>query len=120
MDDEPMVREVARRVLKTSGYDCVEADSVEGAIDVLRATRVIAAMLDMRLPQGGSGLDVLTNLRRIPEFRDIPVLIVTGAALTDAEVSAIAKQRGFVFFKPEGFTVIVDFLNRLTGRDTSG
>jgi CheY-like chemotaxis protein len=120
LDDEPIVRQAARRFLKGSGYGCVEADTVDGAIELLRTTRVIAAMLDMRLPEGRTGLDVLTDLRRLPEFREIPVLIVTGSILTDAEVAAIAKLRGFVFFKPEGFSTIVNFLDRLTGRDTSG
>jgi CheY-like chemotaxis protein len=120
LDDEPIVRQAARRFLKGSGYGCVEADTVDGAIELLHTTRVIAAMLDMRLPEGRTGLDVLTDLRRLPEFREIPVLIVTGSILTDAEVAAIAKLRGFVFFKPEGFSTIVNFLDRLTGRDTSG
>jgi len=120
MDDEPIVREVARRFLHGSGYGCVEADSVDGALEVLRTTSVIAAMLDMRLPDGRTGLDALTNLRRLPEFRTIPVLIVTGSVLTELEVAAIAKQRAFVFFKPEGFSTIVNFLDRLTGRDRSG
>lgn len=114
------MRQAARRFLKGSGYGCVEADTVDGAIELLHTTRVIAAMLDMRLPEGRTGLDVLTDLRRLPEFREIPVLIVTGSILTDAEVAAIAKLRGFVFFKPEGFSTIVNFLDRLTGRDTSG
>jgi len=92
---------------------------VDGAIELLRTTPVIAAMLDMRLPDGRTGLDVLTDLRQVPEFREIPVLIVTGSILTEAEKVAIAKQRGFVFFKPEGFSTIVNFLDRLTGRDHS-
>lgn len=120
LDDEPFVRHAARRFLKGSGYGCVEADTVEGAIELLHTTPVIAAMLDMRLPDGRTGLDVLTDLRQIPGFRDIPVLIVTGSMLTDGEKAAIAKLRGFVFFKPEGFSRIVNFLDRLTGRDHSG
>ena len=115
-----MIRQAARRFLTRSGYACVEAETVDAAIRLLRTTAVTAAMLDMRLPDGRTGLDVLTDLRLIPEFRDIPVLIVTGSILSDAEVAAIAKQRGFVFFKPEGFSSIVNFLDRLTGRDTSG
>jgi len=119
MDDEPLIREAARRFLSASGYNCVEAESVDAAIRAVRGTPVIAAMLDMRLPDGRTGLDVLTGLRKIPELHDIPILIVTGSALSDGEVAAIAKQRGFVFFKPEGFSTIVDFLDRLTGRDTA-
>jgi len=120
LDDEPFVRHAARRFLKASGYGCVESDTVEGALELLHTTPVIAAMLDMRLPDGRTGVDVLTELRQVPEFRDIPVLIVTGSILTDGEKAAIAKLRGFVFFKPEGFSRIVNFLDRLTGRDHSG
>jgi len=120
LDDEPFVRHAARRFLKGSGYDCVECETVEGAIELLHSTPVIAAILDMRLPCGRTGLDVLADLRRIPEFSEIPVLIVTGSILTEAEKAAIARLRGFVFFKPEGFSTIVNFLDRLTGRDRSG
>jgi len=77
-------------------------------------------MLDMRLPDGRTGIDVLTQLRSIAEFRDTPVMIVTGSILADDEKATIARLRGFVFFKPEGFSVIVNFLDRLTGRDQSG
>jgi len=120
LDDEPFVRHAARRFLKGSGYGCVESETVEGAIELLHSTPVIAAMLDMRLPDGRTGLDVLADLRTVPEFRDIPVLIVTGSILTESERAAIAKLRGFVFFKPEGFSTIVNFLDRLIGRDHSG
>jgi CheY-like chemotaxis protein len=119
LDDEPIIRQAAQRFLRGSGYATVEADNVPRALEILRETTVIAAMLDMRLPDGKTGLDVLTDLRNRPEFGDIPVLIVTGSVLTEAEVAAIAKQKGFVFFKPEGFSTIVNFLDRITGRDTS-
>jgi CheY-like chemotaxis protein len=119
VDDEPLVRQAATRFLRGSGYGCIEAENVEGALEILRTTPVIAAMLDMRLPGGRTGLDVLNDLRRQPEFKEIPVLIVTGSILSDTEVVAIAKQRGFVFFKPEGFSTIVSFLDQLTGRDRS-
>jgi len=120
LDDEPFVRHAARRFLKGSGYGCVEAETVERAIELLRTTSVVAAMLDMRLPCGRTGLDVLSEIRQVPEFREIPVLIVTGSILTEAERAAIAKLRGFVFFKPEGFSTIIGFLDRVTGRDHSG
>ena len=120
LDDEAFVRRAARRFLKGSGYECIEAENVDIAMERLRTTPVIAAMLDMRLSDGRTGLDALTSLRAVPEFRSIPVLIVTGSILSDAEKAAIAKLRGFVFFKPEGFSTIVNFLDQLTGRDQSG
>ena len=119
LDDEPLIRQAARRFLNKAGYGCVEADTVDSAIALLRSTTVVAAMLDMRLPDGRTGLDLLVDLRNIPELVNIPVLIVTGSALTEAEQTAITKHRGFVFFKPEGFPTIVSFLDQMTGRDRS-
>src|ERR687895_69364 len=55
LDDEPFVRHAARRFLKGSGYDCVESETVDGAIELLRTTPVVAAMLDMRLSDGLTG-----------------------------------------------------------------
>jgi CheY-like chemotaxis protein len=120
LDDEPSIRQVARRFLKRSGYGCVESETVEGAMELLHTTPVIAAMLDMRLPCGRTGIDVLNDLRKVPEFREMPVLIVTGSVLSESEKADIARLRGFVFFKPEGFSTIVNFLDRITGRDRSG
>lgn len=128
------VRAVAASILRrsagpqfgASGYEIVLPSgvtlllSVERAIELLHSTPVVAAMLDMRLPGSRTGLDVLTSLRAIPQFHQIPVLIVTGSVLTDEEEIAITKLRGFVFFKPEGFSTIVNFLDRITGRDQSG
>jgi CheY-like chemotaxis protein len=120
LDDEPLIRQAARRFLNASGYGCVESETVEAAIELLHTTPIVAAMLDMRLPNGRTGIDVLADIRQVPGFNEIPVLIVTGSVLTDEEKAAIVKLRGFVFFKPEGFSTIVNFLDHLTGRDRSG
>ena len=119
LDDEPTVREVGKRFLHACGYGCVEADSVERAIEIVATTPVDAAILDVRLPGQQTGLDLLAAFRQRAELSQIPVLIMTGSVLTDAEEASIARQRGFLFYKPEGFGTIVNFLDRLTGRDRS-
>jgi DNA-binding response OmpR family regulator len=97
----------------------VEADSIERAVEILRTTPVDAAILDVRLPGRLTGLDLLTLFRQQAELSEIPVLIMTGGVLSDAEEASIARQRGFLFYKPEGFDTIVNFLDRITGRDRS-
>jgi CheY-like chemotaxis protein len=119
LDDEPTVREIGRRYLRASGYGCVEAETVDGAIELLRTTTVVAAILDIRLPGPHTGLDLLAAFRQLDEFSEIPILIMTGSILSAAEEAAISKQRAFLFYKPEGFNTIVSFLDRLTGRDRS-
>jgi CheY-like chemotaxis protein len=119
LDDEPTVREIGRRFLQEFGYGCVEADSIEGAVEILRTMSVDAAILDVRLQGQLTGLDLLNAFRQQAELSQIPVLIMTGGVLTDAEEASIAKQRGFLFYKPEGFDTILNFLDHLTGRNQS-
>jgi CheY-like chemotaxis protein len=119
LDDEATVRDLGRRFLHACGYGCVEADSIERAVEILRTTPVDAAILDVRLPGRQTGLDLLAAFRQQAELSKIPVLIMTGGVLSDAEEASIARQRGFLFYKPEGFDTIVNFLDRLTGRDRS-
>jgi DNA-binding NtrC family response regulator len=117
MDDESSIREMGRRVLEAWGYGCVEADSIDSAIAVLRTNAVVAAILDVRMPGEHSGLDMLAAFRELDEFKTIPILIMTGGLLTEQEEAAITKHRAFLFYKPEGFTTIINFLDQLTGRD---
>jgi DNA-binding response OmpR family regulator len=117
LDDEPGIRRIGRRFLEAAGYGCVEAASIDAAIEILRTTKVIAAILDVRLPGEHSGLDMLVAFREIDEFKTIPILIMTGGAVTETEAADITKHRAFLFYKPEGFSAIINFLDQLTGRD---
>jgi DNA-binding response OmpR family regulator len=119
LGDEPTVRETGRHFLRVCGYGCVEAESVERALEIVRTTTVDAAILDVRLLGPLSGLDLLAAFREQAALSQIPVFIMTGGVLSDAEEASVTRQRGFLFYKPEGFDTIVNFLDRLTGRDRS-
>ena len=119
VDDEPLVRETGRRFLQANGYDCVEAETVDRAVEVLRSTSIDAAIRDVRLPGHKSGLDLLSDFRQQTGLTDIPVLIMTGSVLTAEEEASITRRRAYLFYKPEGFDTIVNFLDQLTGRDRS-
>jgi DNA-binding NtrC family response regulator len=116
VDDEPMVRETGKRYLTRAGYTCIEADSLERAMDLISETTVHAAILDVRLADA-SGLDLLETFREQSGLADIPVFIMTGGILTPEEELSITRRRAFLFYKPEGFGAIVKFLDQLTGRD---
>ena len=87
------------------------------AIDVIRGTPIGAVILDVRLPAGGSGLDVLQSLREQPDLQSIPAIVLTGGVLTEDEELMITRRRAHLFRKPEGFEHLVTFLDQLTGRD---
>jgi CheY-like chemotaxis protein len=119
VDDEALVREAGCRFLRANGYECLEAESIDRAVELLRTTTIDAAILDVRLPGQKSGLDLLSTFRQQTGLTDIPVLIMTGSILTPDEEASITRRRAYLFYKPEGFDTIVSFLDQLTGRDRS-
>lgn len=117
LDDEPVARDLLRRFLAKYGYQAVETASAGEAIAALHGGPVAAVILDVRLPEAMTGLDVLRLLRREAPLATVPVIILTGAVLSEEEEREVTRQRGFLFAKPESLDVLVRFLDQLLSRD---
>jgi DNA-binding response OmpR family regulator len=117
LDDDPGVRSSMEQLLQVYGYGSVSASTLDEAQDLLTSTPVQALILDVALQGDGTGLDLLRSIRARPEFDKAPILIFTGGVLSDAEEALITRHRAFLFYKPEGFDTLINFLDTLTGRD---
>jgi two-component system, OmpR family, phosphate regulon response regulator PhoB len=76
VDDEPMLRNLLCRLLKMEGYEVVEAEDGQTALDIVATEKPDLVLLDVMLP-ARDGLDVLGDLRRTS---DIPVILVSALA----------------------------------------
>lgn len=116
VDDEPSVRETLGRYLQLSGFDVLTADNADDAVAILGHSTVDAAILDVRLPGGRSGLDVLQFIRLDWSRRELPVILLTGTQFTPVEEEIVRRHRAYVFYKPHGYSEIVDRLRQLLHR----
>src|SRR5437870_2160115 len=73
-EDDPSLRELMRPAL--GDYTFAEAADAAEAIELVQQFRPDLLLLDVMLP-GGSGLDVLAELRLEPELAETPVLVVS-------------------------------------------
>jgi DNA-binding response OmpR family regulator len=73
VDDEPMLRNLLSRLLQVEGYEVVEAEDGQAALDIVGAQEPDLVLLDVMMP-ARSGLDVLGDLRRTS---DVPVILVS-------------------------------------------
>ena len=117
LDDDASVRQSLETFLRRYGYRVVGVSSIEEALRAVEAEPIEALILDVRLEGLETGIDLLADLRQRRGFDKAPVLILTGAVLSDAEEMAITRHRGFLFYKPEGLPSVISFLDTLTGRD---
>jgi CheY-like chemotaxis protein len=81
VDDDEVVRRSVRQVLKPLGWQVTEAEDGLLAIDSLSTTRPDVIILDLMMPKM-DGFGFLDELRRRPDWQDIPVVIITAKDLT--------------------------------------
>jgi CheY-like chemotaxis protein len=95
-DNEEVLRGLVRASLDGNGYTLVEARDGDEAVEQARLVQPDLILLDMMMP-GKSGLEVLAELRRDPELRDIPVVMLTARAqVTDREAARLAGADRFL------------------------
>lgn len=75
VDDEPNMRGVLAEILRTEGFDVVEAEDGQAALDRVMARVPAAIILDIRMP-GLDGIEVLGKLKEIAP--QVPVIMLTG------------------------------------------
>jgi CheY-like chemotaxis protein len=110
VDDEPQIAEMLARSLTREGHRATVAHSGEEALRVVGHTHLDALFLDVSMP-GMSGLDVLTQLKRLKP--NLPVVVITGHATPD-EVEEVKRLGAVdVIPKPAPLTHYQQALRRL-------
>src|SRR5689334_9305762 len=101
VDDEKTSRRTLDLGLRGQGYEVIEAQRAEEALQLLAKPRapVDLAILDVKLP-GISGLEALERLRKDEATREVPVIVISGHATVHDAVAAIKLGAADFFEKP--------------------
>jgi CheY-like chemotaxis protein len=84
VDDDDVVRRGVRQALQPIGWKVTEAENGQVAVESLAATRPDVIILDLMMPKM-DGFEVLDELRRRPDWQDIPVVVITAKDLTEED-----------------------------------
>jgi CheY-like chemotaxis protein len=103
VDDEPMVRAMTGAVLSAVGWTVLHAGSGEEALQILEDAErdgklVKLVILDLILPCGMSGLEAVTQLRKIQP--DVRILACSGFFAEDSGDSCLAMGFNGTLSKP--------------------
>ncbi len=77
VDDEPRVVRLVTEVLRAMGYQVIAAGTGESALEMIALEQPDLVLLDILLPHNLDGYEVC---RRIREFSDVPVIMLTAKA----------------------------------------
>jgi two-component system KDP operon response regulator KdpE len=98
IEDEPQMRRLLRMVLESHGYEVGEASDGQLGLQEAAFQRPDVVLLDLGLP-GMSGIDVLKRLR---EWTDVPVLILSVRDQEAVKVEALESGADDYVTKPFG------------------
>jgi CheY-like chemotaxis protein len=105
IDDDPDITEAMKVVLENKGYEVVSAkDGADGMVR-LKAAKPDLIILDVMMSTAEEGFDLSRSLKQNPEYKSIPILMVTAI-----------KQRTGLDFRPaagdETWLPVEEFLDK--------
>ncbi|MBJ6371446.1 response regulator transcription factor [Sedimentitalea arenosa] len=113
IEDEPNIIEAIRFLLTRDGWQVDTHSDGADAVDVIRAAGPDLVILDLMLP-GKSGMDILREVRDIPDLVKLPVLMLTARGQTRdrdmAEKAGVSRFMTKPFSNAEVLTAVRDLL----------
>jgi two-component system, chemotaxis family, chemotaxis protein CheY len=117
VDDEPCVRNVVRLVLEKAGYDVLEADNGETAIEAINTgeNRLVldAVICDIRMPKI-NGVQAIDYLKK--QFPHVPIIVLTAYPETEMAVSFMRSGVADYLVKPVDAQKLTAAVEQAMGR----
>jgi PAS domain S-box-containing protein len=114
VDDSDINREVAQRILREQGAIVTLADDGQAALDWLIAhpNEVDLVLMDVQMPVM-DGIEATRQLRRLPQFNDLPIVALTAGAFKSQQVAAHAAGMTDFISKPFDVPATIALIQRL-------
>ena len=91
VEDDADLRSMERRTLEKAGWVVAEAENGRIALNSIARSQPKLILLDLMMPEM-DGFDFLEELRKNPQWRSIPVIVVTAHDMTSQERAALNEQ----------------------------
>jgi CheY-like chemotaxis protein len=101
VDDDELILQLVRRTLDADSYEVIGVNDSVAALRQLSRLRPDVVLMDIRMP-GTDGVALTRQLKASPQFKNIPVIIMTGDARR--EMLTAAMDAGAVEFVVKPFS----------------
>jgi len=115
-EDSADSREMMHLLLEAKGYRVFEAENGKRALEVAVKNKPDAVLLDLTLPKL-DGLTVARNLRLHPNFKKLPIIIVSGHDPNSYRQKALDAGCDEYMLKPINFDRLQTLLDHLVPLD---
>ena len=112
VEDSEDNRFMMRRLLEMEGYRVVEARNGEEAVKVAKDEKPALILMDLSLPII-DGLAATKLIRRMPEFKDVPIIAVSAHDIADFQEEALTAGCNRYITKPIDFGELENLISEL-------
>lgn len=116
VDDSDSVRQMVAFSLKQAGFDVVEANNGEAAVETLKQLAAPVSMIvtDLDMPRK-NGIELIQAVRAMPAYKSIPIVVLTLKSDTELKQKAKAAGASGWITKPFTPTQLKDVVAKLLG-----
>ena len=110
VDDSPSMRQMVGVTLKSAGYEVLEACDGQEALNLAKGQAAVDLVItDVNMPNM-DGITLVRELRMLPHYRGVPLLVLTTEASTEKKMQGkAAGATGWVVkpFSPDGLLATI-------------
>ncbi len=114
VDDSSSLRQMVAFSLKAAGYQVVEAVDGQDGLDKARNQVVDLVLTDQNMPRM-DGLSLIKQLRGLPEYQKVPILMLTTESSDDMKAKGRAAGANGWLVKPFDPQRLIEVVKKVIG-----
>ena len=119
VEDEPDAAELFAEMMRVSGFRVLKTYSSTPAISLIGKERPDAVILDIMMPDI-SGLEVLRFMRRDPELKETPVIVVSARSMPSDIREGLEAGATIYLTKPVGYLDLKKSIDQVMQEQLTG
>ncbi|HMP77877.1 MAG TPA: response regulator [Pirellulaceae bacterium] len=111
IDVDPVSLATLRGVLESQRYSVLATGQLSEALSLARANSLDLIISDVNL-RGVDGLDVVEQIRSLPESSDVPMLFLSSAQVSDVAYRSVGQSSAYFVKKPASAELLLDLVEK--------
>jgi len=95
VDDESSIRDMVAITLEMAGFEVIQAIDASAALNEIATLQPDLAIIDWMMPKT-SGLELCRRLRKNPNTRNIPLILLTARGEEDAKITGLEVADDYI------------------------
>lgn len=113
IEDDNLLQKVYQEVLSKSGFDVVTASTGPMGLELIKTHKPSLVLLDVMIPGGMNGFDILEQVKRDPDLHTIPIVVISNLDTEKSTAMSIGAT-DYIFKATTSIDEVVEKVKKYT------